>query len=112
MWICAVCAEEVEDNFDACWNCQTTRGGRRPAQDQETQESEDDRLKAIVNLRHKPKKCLHCSGDLVHAGTKKFHQGTHFGVFGDLGELLVDQESLDMYVCNGCGHVEFFKFES
>jgi hypothetical protein len=21
MWICEKCKEEIEDNFDACWNC-------------------------------------------------------------------------------------------
>lgn len=27
MWSCANCGEQVDDNFEACWNCQTERGG-------------------------------------------------------------------------------------
>ncbi len=27
MWTCANCGEQVDDNFEACWNCQTERGG-------------------------------------------------------------------------------------
>jgi len=26
MWVCPKCHEEVEDNFESCWNCQTERG--------------------------------------------------------------------------------------
>jgi hypothetical protein len=68
----------------------------------------DDRVKAIVNKRHKPMGCVRCSSVLIHAGTKKFPQGSNFG--GDLGELLVAKETLEMYVCSECGHVEFFAF--
>jgi len=27
MWICKNCKEEVEDNFDVCWNCGSERSG-------------------------------------------------------------------------------------
>ena len=27
MWICKNCKEEVEDNFDVCWNCGSDRDG-------------------------------------------------------------------------------------
>ncbi|GLR71140.1 hypothetical protein GCM10007852_20480 [Agaribacter marinus] len=30
-------------------------------------------------------------------GTKNFHQGTQWGVLGNLGELFVNKENLDMY---------------
>ncbi len=26
MWRCPKCGEEIEDQFDACWNCLTARG--------------------------------------------------------------------------------------
>ena len=29
MWNCAQCREEVEDNFEICWNCGTSREGMR-----------------------------------------------------------------------------------
>jgi hypothetical protein len=28
MWICSKCKEELEDQFESCWNCQTGRDGR------------------------------------------------------------------------------------
>lgn len=31
MWVCRNCAEEVEDDFDVCWNCQTAKGASAPA---------------------------------------------------------------------------------
>ncbi|HEY6806267.1 MAG TPA: hypothetical protein VI306_21995 [Pyrinomonadaceae bacterium] len=48
--------------------------------------------------------CLRCGCGLTHAGTRKFYQGPN------LGELLIAKESLEMYVCQECGHVEFFSF--
>jgi hypothetical protein len=30
MWECRRCGEEVEDNFDVCWNCQAGRDGSLP----------------------------------------------------------------------------------
>jgi len=27
MWECVVCAEQIEDDFDVCWNCQTLKDG-------------------------------------------------------------------------------------
>jgi hypothetical protein len=28
MWICAKCREDVDEDFDVCWSCGTTREGR------------------------------------------------------------------------------------
>ena len=110
MWNCAVCGEEVDDHFSACWSCQATQAGRRPT-DLTAAGNEDDRLKSLVNKKHKPMNCLRCSRTLTHAGTRNFHQGPNFGALGDWGELLVGQESVEMYVCPGCGHIEFFTFD-
>lgn len=30
MWKCKNCGEQVESNFEVCWNCQTARGEERP----------------------------------------------------------------------------------
>jgi hypothetical protein len=32
MWTCPNCSEEIEDEFDVCWNCQTERGGAPKAE--------------------------------------------------------------------------------
>lgn len=41
-------------------------------------------------------------------GTKKFHEGTRWSVFGDLAELFENREQYDVYLCPRCGKVEMF----
>jgi predicted nucleic-acid-binding Zn-ribbon protein len=55
-----------------------------------------------------PIACLRCKQQLQHAGTRRFHEGTNWGAFGEIGELFVKRERFDVYVCDRCGHVEFF----
>jgi hypothetical protein len=45
---------------------------------------------------------------LEFVGTKAFHEGRRMGFLGDLGELFVNKEKFDVYVCNRCGRVELF----
>jgi hypothetical protein len=52
--------------------------------------------------------CLRCESKMIFAGRKRFHEGARLGVFGNLGELLVNREYFDLWVCKDCGHVEFF----
>jgi hypothetical protein len=52
--------------------------------------------------------CSSCGVPLKYAGTKKFHEGTRWGLLGDLGELFVNKETFDVYCCPECGKVEFF----
>jgi len=44
------------------------------------------------------------------AGQLKLHEGTRAWpfLFGELGELLVNRESFQTFICEGCGKVEFF----
>jgi hypothetical protein len=53
-------------------------------------------------------KCLRCSHDLEHLGTKRFHEGTNWGLLGEIGEIFVKREQFDVYACGRCGHVELF----
>ena len=55
-----------------------------------------------------PMKCPRCDTDLDYVGTKSFHEGTRWGFLGELGELFVNKESFDVYVCQRCGRVELF----
>ena len=57
--------------------------------------------------RH-PIMCPRCERKLDHVGTRRFHEGTNWGAFGELGELFVKREKFDVYVCPRCGRVEFF----
>jgi hypothetical protein len=54
--------------------------------------------------------CTRCDGRLIFVGKKDFHEGTRAWGFilGDFGELLTGGEELAMFVCEDCGHVEFF----
>ena len=52
--------------------------------------------------------CLRCEEKLEYAGKKRLHEGDNWGVIGNIGEFLVEELSLDMYVCPQCGHVELF----
>ena len=52
--------------------------------------------------------CVRCEVRLRPLGTRQFHEGTHWGVLGELGHLFESSESFDVYVCPRCGHVELF----
>jgi hypothetical protein len=54
--------------------------------------------------------CTRSDGRLIFLGKKDFHEGTRAWGFilGDLGEMLTGGEEMAMFVCEDCGHVEFF----
>jgi DNA-directed RNA polymerase subunit RPC12/RpoP len=52
--------------------------------------------------------CLRCGTTLEPTGARHFHEGMSWGALGEIGELFVKKQSLDMHVCTHCGHVEFF----
>jgi hypothetical protein len=108
-WYCSKCRESVDSAFDVCWNCGTSKEGvedptfqKAPRPDGLQQPLEEHRRP--VNLIS----CLRCNQQLQHAGTRRFHEGTNWGVLGELGEWFVKRERFDVYVCPRCGHVEFF----
>lgn len=45
---------------------------------------------------------------LEYVGTKRFHEGTRWGILGEVGELFQHREHFDVYTCPRCGRVEFF----
>lgn len=94
MWMCSKCHETLEDTFEACWNCGTPKDGEADA--------------AFEPAVVKTLTCLRCEAALEHVGTKRFHEGTRWGVLGELGELFVKRDRFDVYACPRCGHVEFF----
>lgn len=54
--------------------------------------------------------CARCLKPLTSVGERDFHEGTRLWGFalGDIGELLTAGTVLEMWVCENCGHVEFF----
>ena len=91
MWTCSKCGEQHEDQFSSCWKCNQTSSGEAPKP-----------------VERDPLACMRCETKLDYVGTKRFHEGTRWGLLGDLGELFVNRESFDVFVCNRCGRVEFF----
>lgn len=55
-----------------------------------------------------PISCAACHLNLEFVGTRDFHEGTRWGALGDLGELFVNKQRFDVYVCPRCGRVSFF----
>jgi hypothetical protein len=55
-----------------------------------------------------PLTCAGCRQPLEYLGTKRFHEGTNWGILGELGEIFVKRERFDVYLCPRCGRVEFF----
>ena len=92
MWTCSNCGETLEDTFDACWKCRRRRDG------------EVDPLPSAPDLL----RCSRCDRALQFVGTKSLHEGTNWGILGEIGEFFVKRESLDFYYCPRCGRVEFF----
>ena len=45
--------------------------------------------------------CTHCGGRLVYKGLKEIHEGQP-------SAILLGKMACDAYVCNKCGHIEFF----
>lgn len=98
MWTCSKCGEQHDDGFDSCWKCagSSAAPGSSASTQSGTQQQPD------------PLRCPRCTATLDYVGTKKFHEGTRWGLLGELGELFVNRESFDIYVCPRCGRVEFF----
>lgn len=94
MWMCSKCHETLEDAFEACWKCGASKDGDADA--------------AVEPAVAKTLACLRCDSTLEHVGTKRFHEGSRWGVLGELGELFVKRDRFDVYACPRCGHVEFF----
>lgn len=97
MKICPNCHEEVENNFEVCWNCNYSFSENKII---DFQNPTDDNLLKI--------NCLRCKVPMKFAGKYNFHEGSNLGVFGNLFELFVNREAFDLYICPECGKIEFF----
>jgi Zn finger protein HypA/HybF involved in hydrogenase expression len=97
MKTCPNCNAEIEDSFEICWNCNysTTENKIIDFIDEQAVNKKD------IN-------CLRCDVKLLYSGNYHFHEGTRYGLLGNLFELFVNKESFDIYVCPKCGKVEFY----
>lgn len=107
MWRCLNCREEVEERFDACWNCEADRRGRLPAI--RSLDRAPTATARFLSEKHRSKRCLRCNITLKYAGTKEFDEGMRLDTFGlFFGELFANKTRLEMYLCPTCLRVEFF----
>lgn len=99
MWICKRCSEKIEDQFDACWNCESERSGNLV---QHKNQSKQKTIKSKVSRNDHQKdsnrnfeeknpaltSCKDCGGmvskkaDACPSCGAKLRQGEKF--FGDL----------------------------
>ena len=107
MWTCSTCNESVEDGFEVCWKCGTSKDGLKDPQFQPVPAAEASEPVPVTKTVN-PVSCARCDQALQYVGRKRFHEGPNWGVFGELGELFVKREHFDVYVCPRCGRVEFF----
>ena len=104
-WTCTNCNEEVESQFEVCWNCQRDRAGAVPPNFSDL-EIEDHVQKASLNAITREKSCLACQNNLTYVGKRRFHSEPCVGPMWN--ELFVDLTELEMFLCPACGRVEFF----
>lgn len=94
---CPNCKAVVEDNFDVCWNCNYSFEEKKVVE-----------FKDLALTGSKDLKCLRCKSEMVYSGEFKFHEGARTGVLGVIGEMIVNREAFDLYLCPECGKVELF----
>ncbi len=95
---CPNCNAEREDGFELCWNCGYSFTEKKII---EIDNIETDGKGKKIN-------CLRCKTAMLYSGNYKFHEGMPTGFFGAIGELFINRESFDLYLCPKCGKVEFF----
>ena len=98
MKICPNCTSEVPNEFEICWKCSHSFVTNKIEKAAISNDKEEKR-----NL-----KCLRCQNEMRFADTLSIHEGANYGVLGNLGHLLTNKESFDVYICTNCEKVEFF----
>ena len=104
MKTCPKCNTEIEDDFEICWNCCYSLTENRVMDF----EKELDADKNELETNEKKIACLRCNTNLLCSGVYRFHEGTRYGVLGNIFELFVHKECFEIYVCPKCGKVEFY----
>ncbi len=96
---CPNCKSEVPKEYDICWNCNYDFINKKIVQIKILQD--DKKEYRSIN-------CLRCDVPLKFKGAFRFHEGTKWGILGDLGHLFTNRESFELYICPECNKVEFF----
>ena len=100
-WTCKNCSATSDDDQEICWQCGTGYDGSPPPEGWRSVLSEPD------SPSEKKLDCLRCNRPMIHAGRKKFLEGSYFTDLL-LGDFFINRETFDIYACKNCGKVEFF----
>jgi uncharacterized membrane protein YvbJ len=84
MWKCKKCGEELEDTFDACWNCGTSIEGAQATNVQKFEEIKEQSLKELEIIEEKKARSEDDSS--FFAQEKK---GIQKGVLGGIGMMTI-----------------------
>ena len=87
MWQCVKCGEKLEDSFDVCWSCGTSKDGVedpdfRKADDvppEQISEAVAEAVERGEEPERNPIMCPRCRRKLDYVGTKAFHEGNSLG---------------------------------
>jgi hypothetical protein len=104
VWTCTNCNEQVEEQFEACWNCQHNRDGV-PSQAGSSEAVETPIDKALTASACAAK-------NMTYAGRKSFHEVMRWGMFGDFGESFVNKPSSRCIAARPAATSEFFVWTS
>ncbi|SRR5258707_1203120 len=132
MWQCTKCRESIEDSFDVCWNCGTSKQGEedpsfqkeldsattinaptvelRPSTSSPIAEATESAIQSAAPRVSIPSgvgsRCPHCGGaDLVRAVKLGQGEGGSVGLQYRTLLILVGTEILYADLCKGCGSV-------
>lgn len=106
MWNCVVCSEQVDDDFEVCWNCKTSKNGTPP-----DDLVPNDLPKELENLRERMSNASDDDlGRIVNVDFKQYRDDAVLLARAELARRnlpmlplvnIVGEEQL--YECSGCG---------
>jgi len=112
MWTCRNCGETSEDNFDACWRCQTEKD-ETPSADRayfSAPEGSLPRAQALI--------CPKCSSDKIIPEVRIIDRNAHssvedlcFEIYENPHALLfrgTHRGALRAWICGACGYTELY----
>ena len=128
---CPKCNTEIENNFELCWNCQYSFVDDKvldksdyisicPKCNMEVKSylhscpyCHNDLRESISNdeielNENKHVECMRCTTALDYHGNFRFNENTRSGSIGNLLEVFINKESIDIYSCPKCGKIEFY----
>ena len=99
MWTCKVCDQAIEETESYCYHC----GCERELTEDQARRAQAKREALLV-------RCTRCAQVMNYAGLKHVLEGkSPWGwTSGAVSEFTTQRLAVDVYLCNGCGHLELF----